>query len=285
MTTPRLIQNLPELKEIVKSYRLAQESIGFVPTMGALHQGHLSLIQRSKQEQKRTIVSIFVNPLQFGPNEDFEKYPRTLDADTLLCEQGGADLIFHCSKQAMYPEGYQTYVQVETLTQHLCGASRPGHFRGVTTVVCKLFNLVEPDVAYFGKKDAQQCLILQKMVRDLNMNLRLVFCETVREADGLALSSRNRYLTPEERKQAICLKKALDHAQTKIKQGELRTSVLQEEMEAIVRQYPLARIDYIAMVDQNQIQPITLLQGACLIAMAIFVGTTRLIDNLWINIS
>ncbi|MEK7487080.1 MAG: pantoate--beta-alanine ligase [Planctomycetota bacterium] len=281
--TLRVIQSLSELKAVVQGYRRDGETIGFVPTMGALHEGHFSLIQRSKKEQKRTLVSIFVNPLQFGPNEDFEKYPRTFEADRKLCEQGGADIVLSCSKNEMYPAGYQTYVNVEILTQHLCGASRPGHFRGVTTVVCKLFNLVEPDFAYFGKKDAQQCLILQKMVHDLNMNLRLVFCETLRESDGLALSSRNRYLNSSERKQAICLKKALDEAQNKIKQGEFRSTFLKEGMESVIRAYPLAKIDYISFVDQAQIQPLEILKGDCLIALAVFLGNTRLIDNLWIT--
>lgn len=282
--TVRSLNSLSELKQIIADYKRSGETIGFVPTMGALHSGHLSLMQRSKQEQKRTVVSIFVNPLQFGPNEDFEKYPRSFEADRDLCASVGVDLIFSCTPQEMYPVGYSTYVEVEHLARHLCGASRPGHFRGVTTIVCKLFHLVEPQVAYFGKKDAQQCLILQKMVTDLNMNLSLVFCDTVRESDGLAKSSRNRYLSSNEREQAICLIQALNRAEALIQMGERNVLRLKAEMEQQIALFSLARIDYIEIVSQHSLQPISMLEKNSLIALAVFLGSTRLIDNLWIQI-
>jgi pantoate--beta-alanine ligase len=276
-------RSLHDFKKRLQAYRNAGERIGFVPTMGALHQGHLTLAQESKREQDRTVMSIFVNPLQFGPGEDLDKYPRRLEQDYALCQQAGVDLLWTGELEEMYPKGYQTYVDVEQLTRTLCGSRRPGHFRGVTTVVCKLFHLVQPTCAYFGKKDAQQCLVIRKMVQDLNMDLQLKFVETVREPDGLALSSRNQYLGEEERRQAIALKRALDAALRSIQQGERESAKIREIMKAEIDHYPLAKIDYIQIVDQESLQLVDHLHGSVLIALAVFFGSTRLIDNLWIT--
>lgn len=263
--------------EAVRAWRGSGE-LGFVPTMGALHEGHASLVRRSAAENARTLVSIFVNPTQFGPNEDLAKYPRTLEADLKLCEQAGADAVFTPTKEMMYPPGFCSWVTVEGLGDRLCGASRPGHFKGVTTVVSKLFHIVEPTRAYFGQKDAQQALILRRMVRDLDMPLELIVCPIIREPDGLAMSSRNRYLSEDERRRAVGLSKALFEAQRLFKAGTRTAAVLRGQLIITLDEY-VDKLDYAELVDADSLQPVTEIIGPTLIAVAAWVGGTRLIDN------
>lgn len=263
--------------EAVRAWRGSGE-LGFVPTMGALHEGHASLVRRSAAENARTLVSIFVNPTQFGPNEDLAKYPRTLEADLKLCEQAGADAVFTPTKEMMYPPGFCSWVTVEGLGDRLCGASRPGHFKGVTTVVSKLFHIVEPTRAYFGQKDAQQALILRRMVRDLDMPLELIVCPIVREPDGLAMSSRNRYLSEDERRRAVGLSKALFQAQRMFQAGTTAAAVLRGQLIITLEEY-VDKLDYAELVDADSLQPVTEITGPTLIAVAAWVGGTRLIDN------
>lgn len=261
----------------VRAWRGSGE-LGFVPTMGALHEGHASLVRRSAAENARTLVSIFVNPTQFGPNEDLAKYPRTLEADLKLCEQAGASAVFTPNNEMMYPPGFCSWVTVEGLGDRLCGASRPGHFKGVTTVVSKLFHIVEPTRAYFGQKDAQQALILRRMVRDLDMPLELIVCPIVREPDGLAMSSRNRYLSEDERRRAVGLSKALFEAQRLFKAGTRTAAVLRGQLIITLDEY-VDKLDYAELVDADSLQPVTEITGPTLIAVAAWVGGTRLIDN------
>lgn len=263
--------------EAVRAWRGSGE-LGFVPTMGALHEGHASLVRRSAAENARTLVSIFVNPTQFGPNEDLAKYPRTLEADLKLCEQAGADAVFTPTKEMMYPPGFCSWITVEGLGDRLCGASRPGHFKGVTTVVSKLFHIVEPTRAYFGQKDAQQALILRRMVRDLDMPLELIVCPIVREPDGLAMSSRNRYLSEDERRRAVGLSKALFEAQRLFKAGTRTAAVLRGQLIITLEEY-VDKLDYAELVDADSLQPVTEITGPTLVAVAAWVGGTRLIDN------
>ncbi|MCG3182641.1 MAG: Pantothenate synthetase [Planctomycetes bacterium] len=263
--------------EAVRAWRGSGE-LGFVPTMGALHEGHASLVRRSAAENARTLVSIFVNPTQFGPNEDLAKYPRTLEADLKLCEQAGASAVFTPNNEMMYPPGFCSWVTVEGLGDRLCGASRPGHFKGVTTVVSKLFHIVEPTRAYFGQKDAQQALILRRMVRDLDMPLELIVCPIVREPDGLAMSSRNRYLSEDERRRAVGLSKALFEAQRLFKAGTRTAAVLRGQLIITLDEY-VDKLDYAELVDADSLQPVTEIAGPTLIAVAAWVGGTRLIDN------
>lgn len=263
--------------EAVRAWRGSGE-LGFVPTMGALHEGHASLVRRSAAENARTLVSIFVNPTQFGPNEDLAKYPRTLEADLKLCEQAGASAVFTPNNEMMYPPGFCSWVTVEGLGDRLCGASRPGHFKGVTTVVSKLFHIVEPTRAYFGQKDAQQALILRRMVRDLDMPLELIVCPIVREPDGLAMSSRNRYLSEDERRRAVGLSKALFEAQRLFKAGTRTAAVLRGQLIITLEEY-VDKLDYAELVDADSLQPVTEITGPTLIAVAAWVGGTRLIDN------
>lgn len=263
--------------EAVRAWRGSGE-LGFVPTMGALHEGHASLVRRSAAENARTLVSIFVNPTQFGPNEDLAKYPRTLEADLKLCEQAGASAVFTPNNEMMYPPGFCSWVTVEGLGDRLCGASRPGHFKGVTTVVSKLFHIVEPTRAYFGQKDAQQALILRRMVRDLDMPLELIVCPIVREPDGLAMSSRNRYLSEDERRRAVGLSKALFEAQRLFKAGTRTAAVLRGQLIITLDEY-VDKLDYAELVDADSLQPVTEITGPTLIAVAAWVGGTRLIDN------
>lgn len=254
-------------------------ALGFVPTMGALHEGHASLVRRSASENASTVVSIFVNPTQFGPTEDLEKYPRTLDADLKLCKAAGAAAVFTPDKAMMYPPGFNTWVTVEGLTDKLDGLSRPGHFKGVTTVVTKLFNLVQPARAYFGQKDAQQALVLTRMARELDMPLEVITCPTVREADGLAMSSRNRYLNGEERQRALALWRSLAAVRALFDRGEREVAHLRmaglEEL-----QKGAGRVDYLEIVDAADLGAITRIERPALCAVAAFVGTTRLIDNI-----
>jgi pantoate--beta-alanine ligase len=254
--------------------------------MGALHRGHTTLIDRARKlvgPQGSVAVSLFVNPTQFGPGEDFSRYPRPLKADRQLCLAHGEDLLFHPSADAMYPEGYSTYISEENVGQTLCGAARPGHYRGVCTVVAKLFGIIRPDMALFGLKDFQQCMVIRKMVRDLHFAVQIVPVETVREADGLALSSRNQYLTPEERAQAPVLRQALLEAAQAIKQGETRVTMIRSLLLKRLSKAPLARIDYAEIASAETLQPTPLVTHNCVIALAVFFGKTRLIDNIWLR--
>jgi pantoate--beta-alanine ligase len=274
------IETIADMRTFARAARGAGKTVGFVPTMGALHEGHLSLVRRAKAENALAVASIFVNPLQFGPNEDFARYPREPALDRALLARAGCDAVLHVAEAAMYPPGYRTYVVQDDLTAKLEGAARPGHFRGVLTVVLKLFHIVEPDRAYFGQKDFQQTVVLARMVRDLDLRLAMVVCPTVREADGLALSSRNRYLAPEERRQATALSRGLFAAERLFRAGERRADALRAAIEAPIREAPLGEIDYVAIVDPETLDPITHVEvGACAV-LAVRFGRTRLIDNL-----
>lgn len=276
-----IINTKKELKRFIKNARNEQKTIGFVPTMGFLHEGHLSLIKKSKEENSLTVVSIFVNPTQFGPGEDFETYPRDIDTDTRLAMEAGANVIFTPSAEEIYIPGSSTWVEVEgDVTSVLCGASRPTHFRGVTTVVNMLFNIVEPDKAYFGQKDAQQAAVLTKMVQDLHMNVEIVVCPIFREADGIALSSRNTYLSEEERDQATILNKSLQLGKRAYQKGEKNVKVLTELIINSINQMPLAEIDYVNIHSYPLLQTISEVEDRAIIAVAVKFGKTRLIDNI-----
>jgi len=275
-----IARTIEEVKQKVQDWKKSGLKVGFVPTMGYLHEGHLSLVREARKRTDRVVVSIFVNPTQFGPNEDYQVYPRDFDRDRELLSKEGVDLIFYPSVEVMYPEGYKTYVEVKDLQDRLCGRSRPGHFRGVCTVVLKLFNIVQPEEAFFGWKDAQQVIILQKMVEDLNLPVKIVPLPLVRDDDGLALSSRNTYLSPEERKAALVLSRSLDLAAELIKSGEKRAEVIKNRMLELIQQEPRARVDYVEIVDLRTLEPLEQVQDNTLIALAVFIGRTRLIDNL-----
>ncbi|MDP2923305.1 MAG: pantoate--beta-alanine ligase [Candidatus Omnitrophota bacterium] len=266
-------------KEIYKA-QAAKKVIGFIPTMGALHQGHIVLVKRAKRDCGFVIASIFVNPTQFGPKEDFRKYPRTLQKDKELLENEKVDLVFLPSVSEIYPLGFSTYVEESFLSRVLCGKSRPGHFRGVCTVVAKLFNVVQPDIAYFGHKDYQQAKIIEKMTRDLNFPTKIEIIPTVRESDGLAMSSRNVYLNNEERKNAACLYFALALAKILVAQGERNASKISDKIKKIISLTKAARIDYVKIVDANTLRDITRIENDALIAIAIYMGKTRLVDNI-----
>ena len=273
----QVTKTIKETREQIREWKRAGYSIGLVPTMGFLHEGHASLIKKCREENDKVVVSVFVNPTQFGPNEDLEDYPRDFERDCALCESIGADLIFHPEPEEMYQDAC-AYVSINTLSDTLCGKTRPIHFKGVCTVVSKLFNIVTPDNAYFGQKDAQQLAIIRKMVKDLNFDIRIVGCPIIREEDGLAKSSRNTYLNPEERKAALCLSQAVKKGQAIIAKGCSSESVL-KEMRGIVESEPLARIDYISVVDALTMQPVEQVDRDVLVAMAVYIGKTRLIDN------
>jgi pantoate--beta-alanine ligase len=255
-------------------------SIGFVPTMGYLHQGHLELVRRSKKENDVTVVSIFVNPTQFGPREDFARYPRDLPRDLSLLEKEKVDIVFCPEPSEMYPQGFSTWVEVEGITERLEGACRPGHFRGVATVVAKLFNIIEPTRAYFGQKDAQQLVVIKRMVQDLNMNLEIIAVPTVREPDGLAMSSRNTYLNAEERKAALVLYRSLLLAQELYSQGERDAERIRQAMKGLISQQPLAQIDYVSIAHPQDLTELNTIEGSALVSLAVRIGTTRLIDNI-----
>lgn len=274
-----LAETIAQVRTAVKHWHKEGLTIGLVPTMGYLHEGHLSLIERARKENDRVVVSIFVNPTQFGPNEDLESYPRDLKHDMALCEGAGADLIFHPTPAEMYPEGFCSYVDMDVLTKELCGLSRPVHFRGVCTVVSKLFHIVTPDRAYFGEKDAQQLAVIRRMVLDLNMDIEIVGCPIVREPDGLAKSSRNTYLSPEERKAALVLSRSIFAGKQLVEQGETNAETVRSEMCRIIEAEPLAKIDYVKIVDLNTMQQIPTLDRPFLAAIAVYIGKTRLIDN------
>lgn len=280
----QVTQKVDELRMAIAAARGAGRTIGLVPTMGALHAGHASLIRAARRETGFVVVTIFVNPAQFGPNEDLARYPRPLERDLEVCRAEGVDLVFTPEPATVYPPGFTTYVEVHGLQDVLCGASRPGHFRGVATVVLKLFNMVDPDVAYFGQKDAQQARLIQQMAHDLNVPVRLRICPIVREADGLALSSRNQYLDANQRRQAVVLFAALGEAQLCIQAGERSAAVLTQHIRARLKSAPDARTDYIAIVDAATLQPLGHLAGRVLIALAVYFGSTRLIDNLLIDL-
>ncbi|PKM42567.1 MAG: pantoate--beta-alanine ligase [Firmicutes bacterium HGW-Firmicutes-8] len=280
----QVIQSIDEIKAFVRSVRGQNKTIGFVPTMGYLHEGHQTLMRKAKKQTDFVVVSIFVNPLQFGVGEDYQEYPRDLRRDSSLAEAAGADVIFAPQVREMYPQGYSTFVDVEKLTDKLCGRSRPGHFKGVTTVVTKLFNIVQPDIAFFGQKDAQQAAVLQKMAIDLNMNLTIQIRPTVREKDGLAMSSRNSYLNPEERAAALCLYRSLEAAKNLVDAGERNTGALKQKIEGLIGQEPLARIDYVEVLSFPELAETEYLKGSSLAAAAVFIGRTRLIDNIIVEV-
>ncbi len=274
-----IIRDIQEMKEFSLELRFRRETIGFVPTMGYLHRGHLELVRRSLAENNATVVSIFVNPAQFGPSEDFDTYPRDEDRDLQLLKELGVDCVFIPSERVIYPEGYSTYVHVERLTDYLCGAKRPGHFKGVATVVTKLFNIISPDRAYFGQKDAQQFRVLRRMVLDLNMNVEMVEIPTVREEDGLAMSSRNRYMSNSERREALLIREALDKGLEMIREGTHSVSGIRDELGRILRKGKHVFVDYIEIVDEKNLSPVERLDNDVILAIAVFVGKTRLIDN------
>ena len=267
------------VKAQVRAWKKEGFSVGLVPTMGYLHEGHKSLIERAVKENDKVVVSVFVNPTQFGPTEDLESYPRDLNADSILCEDAGAALIFTPEVSEMYAENFTTYVNTSGVSAELCGKSRPIHFRGVCTVVNKLFNIATPDRAYFGEKDAQQLAVIRRMVRDLNMNVEIVGCPIIREADGLAKSSRNTYLSPEERQAALVLSRAIRAGKAMVQSGEKDGEKVLAEMKRIISEEPLARIDYVEMVKWDTIEIHHRVDCPILVAIAVFIGKTRLIDN------
>lgn len=281
----QIINSISKMQKTSQALRRRGKVIGFVPTMGALHEGHLSLVRRARKESDVAVVSIFVNPTQFGPSEDFQKYPRLFAQDKKLLQKEKCDLIFYPSLKEMYPENHLTFVNVEEITSRLEGASRPGHFRGVATVVAKLFNIVLPDLAYFGQKDAQQAIVIKKMVSDLNFPVKIVICPTVRDQKGLALSSRNSYLSYYESKQALSLFEALEKARDLIRLGQDNPQTVISSMQEIIRKNPLTKIDYIAVTDTRRLLPVDKIKGEVLISLAVRVGETRLIDNLCLKVN
>jgi len=276
-------KSIAKVRKIINKAKKENKTIGFVPTMGALHKGHLSLVKKAKKECNFVVVSIFVNPIQFGPKEDYKKYPRTFKEDKKLL-LGYADLLFFPYVETMYKKDNSTFVEETILSKFLCGASRPGHFKGVCTVVAKLFNIVEPDIAYFGQKDYQQALIIKRMVRDLNFPVKIKVLPIVREKDGLAMSSRNTYLNEKERKEAVCLYKALNLAKNIIKEGERDSKVVIERMKNLILSHSSAKIDYIKITDPYILEDVEKIEKKVLVALAVFIGTTRLIDNILINV-
>ncbi len=278
----RVIHSPEEMQEMALSLKRAGKSIAFVPTMGFLHEGHLSLIRRARSGGDILVVSIFVNPAQFGPSEDFEDYPRDPVRDLALCEKEGADIVFTPSVEEIYPSGYSTFVEETDLSRDLCGRKRPGHFKGVTTVVAKLFNIVLPDRAYFGRKDYQQSRVIARMVKDLSFPVKVVTCPIVREEDGLAMSSRNKYLGRKERKEALSIRRALDRARDLIEKGEESVPAVIGAIEEIIAKEPAARLDYIEIRDAENLEELDRVRNGAVIALAVFVGKTRLIDNLLI---
>jgi pantoate--beta-alanine ligase len=271
---------IAEMRAACAQARRGGKRLGFVPTMGALHEGHLSLVRAARARCDAVAVSIFVNPTQFGPSEDFSKYPRSFERDRELLEAEGVDLIFAPSVEEMYPKGAVTFVTVEGLSEKLCGRSRPGHFRGVTTVVAKLFNIVEPGVAFFGQKDAAQVVIVKKMVHDLDLPVEIAVCPIVREVDGLAMSSRNAYLDAAQRRSATVLHRALMQVQSLAEKGERTSAKLMDAAQRVFREEPAVRVDYVEIVDTETLDPVADVSRGALVAVAAFVGATRLIDNI-----
>lgn len=282
----RVVRTVAEVRAIVAAARRAGQTIGFVPTMGALHTGHVSLIDASRSDDRFTVVSIYVNPTQFGPREDFSKYPRPIEADTAMCKKSGVDLVFVPERAEIYPSGDETRVRPGPMADALCGAFRPGHFEGVCTVVARLFNIVQPDAAYFGQKDAQQLAIIRRMTIDLRLPLEIVACPTKREPDGLAMSSRNAYLSPEDRKRSLCLYQALCVARDALVAGDRSIGKIVARMQAVISAAGNVQIDYLSMVDPDSLQDIGESEAKrVLIAGAIRLGSTRLIDNLVVDLT
>ena len=275
----QIAETIKDVREQVKVWKREGLSVGLVPTMGYLHEGHKSLIDKAVEENDRVVVSVFVKPIQFGPSEDLASYPRDLERDGKICEEAGADLVFHPADGEMYFEDFCTFVDMDDLTKGLCGKSRPTHFRGVCTVVSKLFHIVAPDRAYFGQKDAQQLAVVRRMVRDLNFDLEIVGCPIVREADGLAKSSRNTYLNEEERKAAVILHRALSEGERLLQAGEKSAEKIVAAIRNTIEGEALARIDYVEVVDWDTLKPVDQIQGEVLAAVAVYIGKTRLIDN------
>ena len=274
-----LVKKIDEVRNLVKEWKKQGLTIGYVPTMGALHEGHESLIKRAVSENDRVIVSVFVNPTQFGPNEDYDSYPRNIEKDMELCESAGAAAVFNPEPSEMYFDNRSTTVSVSGLTDVLCGARRPGHFNGVCLVITKFFNIVKPDRAYFGQKDAQQVAVLKRMVRDLSFDVEIVPCPIVREEDGLAKSSRNTYLNAEERKAALVLSRSLKTAKEMLDNGERNADKIKEAMTEQIKQEPLAKIDYIEIVDNEDLTSVKEIKRSVLVPIAVYIGKTRLIDN------
>lgn len=275
----RVLTTVDDVRNQVKAWKKEGLTVGLVPTMGYLHEGHASLVKKAKEQNDRVVVSVFVNPTQFGPNEDLATYPRDLEHDSRLLESLGADILFHPTPEEMYPGKARTWVTVEDLTTQLCGKTRPIHFRGVCTVVNKLFNIVTPDRAYFGRKDAQQLAVIRQMVKDLNIDISIVGCPIVREADGLAKSSRNKYLSESERQSALVLSRAVAAGRKLVSQGQKCTHTIVDEMKRIIEAEPAAKIDYVEAVDAVTMTPVARIQEPVLFAMAVYIGKTRLIDN------
>lgn len=279
MIVMKIVETIKEVREQVKAWRKEGLTVGLVPTMGYLHEGHKSLIDRAVAENDRVVVSVFVNPMQFGVGEDLESYPRDMERDAALCEKAGASLIFHPEPSEMYPEDFSSFVDMSTLTGGLCGKTRPIHFRGVCTVVSKLFNIVLPDKAYFGQKDAQQLAVIRHMVNDLSYGIEIVGCPIIREEDGLAKSSRNTYLNGDERKAALILSQSLAEGKKALEAGEKDAKKLQSIIIEKIKTEPMAKIDYVEVVDWNNLEPVDTVDGPVLVAMAVYIGKTRLIDN------
>lgn len=280
----RIVRTISEMRGISAAARREGKLIGLVPTMGALHAGHIELALKARSECDIVVMSIFVNPIQFGPNEDYKAYPRTLEADADKAKAAGVDYVFAPSAQEMYPKEPLTHVDVDKLTQHLCGASRPGHFRGVATIVAKLFNIARPDRAYFGMKDAQQLRVIRRMNEDLDFGIEIIPVPIVREKDGLAMSSRNAYLSPMDRERAVVLSRSLKLAQQMVMKGETSSAAIKEAMEKLIlSEVPDAGVDYIEVVDDDTVQPVSMINGPALIALAVKIGSTRLIDNVTVR--
>ncbi len=280
----KTITSVREMQQTANRMREEGKRIALVPTMGYLHEGHLSLIRLAREKADVAVTSIYVNPTQFGPKEDFAAYPRDLARDSALAEGAGNDILFVPTDREMYPAGFQTIVKVEKLTAGLCGVSRPTHFQGVTTIVAKLFNIVKPHLAVFGAKDAQQAIVIKRMTADLNMDVEIAVAPIVREADGLAMSSRNAYLSPQERKEATVLYHSLVAAEQQIKEGERDVQALKRMMQSMIEAAPSSKIDYVEIVDAENLQPLAWIAGDVLIALAVYIGKTRLIDNLRLQV-
>ncbi|GAA0062700.1 pantoate--beta-alanine ligase [Clostridium sp. CTA-1] len=274
-----IVHTIKDVKEIIKKWKDENLSIGYVPTMGYLHEGHASLIKKAREENDKVVVSIFVNPIQFGPKEDYSTYPRDLDKDSSLCYEFGANLIFNPEASEMYPNKIYSHVNVGTLTENLCGEKRPGHFQGVCTVLTKFFNIIVPTKAYFGEKDAQQLAVVKKMVQDLNFPIEIIGCPIIRESDGLAKSSRNAYLNIKERKSALVLNKSLKEAINALESGETKSNTIKNIIVNRLNKEPLAKIDYVSIVDSDSLQPVEEIKSSILVAIAVYIGKTRLIDN------
>jgi len=280
----KTVKSIREVKEYISELRRKGKNIGFVPTMGYLHAGHLRLVRESARRCDCTVVSIFVNPTQFAPNEDFNKYPRNIQNDIEILEEEGADLVFIPGDGEMYPEGYKTYVEVKDLQERLCGGSRPDFFKGVCTIVLKLFNIVRPDISFFGQKDAQQVVILKKMASDLNLDVKIEAMPIIREKSGLALSSRNEYLEKKQKKADLCLSRSLARARRMVEAGEKNAAQVLKSIKAEIESEPLARIDYIEIIDSENLQSLKQIKDKTLIAVAVFIDNVRLIDNIIVKI-